>query len=560
MIARQMAIRQRCKCDIDINAHLKCFSANGMRYTVHGVAQSGTWDPHFMKMKITNASFPADRIGPILDRPPRSTGYPFMTSSSTQDALARETLRLIGPDPENWVADRSGIDHNVLIVGGGQSGAAFAFALRRAGIGKVSVIDAAADERGAGVWTTRARMNRLRTPKSLAGPEAGLPGLSFQAWYEARHGETAYAEIERIGREQWSEYLAWYRHFLGIPVRYGTTLERIEPHGRHFRLHLAIRGADGIEHRMETARKIILANGVAGNGRPNLVAPLATLPSTHCAHTSQAIDFASLSGKSVAVVGAAASAFDAAATALEAGAADVHLFARRAALAAEPVIRARSYPGAYDNYPALPDALRWHLAWRFRRAGSTPPADAVTRATRFANFHLHLGTLWHEATVEGTRVRARAGGATFAFDFVIAGTGYAVDLHARPELAEIADQVLLWQDRYVPTPPERDDALGAHPWLGEALEYQEKTPGTAPYLANIHVFNPAAFVSRGLPVGDVPSMKRDIPAVIRRISQDLFVEDLGVHEERMSATVPADFDESHYAQSVYRETDVALAK
>ena len=49
------------------------------------------------------------------------------------DAAAREALRLIGPDPQNWVPDRPGIDHNVVIVGGGQSGCAFAFALRRAG-------------------------------------------------------------------------------------------------------------------------------------------------------------------------------------------------------------------------------------------------------------------------------------------------------------------------------------------------------------------------------------------------------------------------------------------
>ncbi|MER8513275.1 NAD(P)-binding protein [Mesorhizobium sp. M1060] len=80
-----------------------------------------------------------------------------MALPSDPDHDARETLRLIGPDPQNWVPDREGIDHNVFVVGGGQTGATFAFALRRAGIGKVTVIDAAPDEGKAGIWLTHAR-------------------------------------------------------------------------------------------------------------------------------------------------------------------------------------------------------------------------------------------------------------------------------------------------------------------------------------------------------------------------------------------------------------------
>jgi hypothetical protein len=112
-----------------------------------------------------------------------------LRSSADPDAGARQALRLIGPDPQNWVPDRPGIDHNVVIVGGGQSGCALAFALRRAGIGRLSVIDMAPDEASAGVWLNAARMNVLRTPKTLPGPELGIPAFGFQAWYEARHGE-----------------------------------------------------------------------------------------------------------------------------------------------------------------------------------------------------------------------------------------------------------------------------------------------------------------------------------------------------------------------------------
>jgi cation diffusion facilitator CzcD-associated flavoprotein CzcO len=148
------------------------------------------------------------------------------------DAGARDALRLIGPDPQNWVPERIGpdgrpFDHNVAIVGGGQSGCAFAFGLRRAGIGRVSVIDMAAGEDAAGVWRNAARMNVLRTAKTLPGPELGIPGLGFQAWHEARHGKEAYAALGRFPRDAWAEYLDWYRKFLDIPVRYHTRLVHV---------------------------------------------------------------------------------------------------------------------------------------------------------------------------------------------------------------------------------------------------------------------------------------------------------------------------------------------
>lgn len=480
-----------------------------------------------------------------------------MTATPDPDANALDALRLLGPDPDNWVPDRAGIDHNVVIVGGGQTGAAFAFALRRAGIGKVSVIDAAADEAGAGVWLNRARMNKLRTPKTLTGPELSVAGLSFQAWFEARWGAAVYADIDRIPRARWAEYLGWYRHFLKIPIRYGTRLARIEPVDSHFRLRLL--NAAGEEH-VETARKVILCNGVAGNGAAQIPAVLhEDLPRSLYAHTSEAIDFNALKGKVVAVIGGAASAFDAAATALETGAAQAHLFVHRAAISAVPITRTRAYPGAYDNYPALPDAVRWRQALRFRQAGSTPPVDAVERVTKHPNFHLHPGAAWSHASAEGGRIVARVGNEQFHFDFAIAGTGYLIDPAVRPELSSVSKDILLWRDRYVPQDHERDDYLGAHPYLGAALEYLEKIPGMAPHLANLHVYNPAGLVSFGVPVGDVPSMKRDIPAVVSRISRDLFLADLDRHEARLNGDVPPDFSETLYAHSVWQGEKADIA-
>jgi uncharacterized protein YijF (DUF1287 family) len=64
------------------------------------------------------------------------------------------------------------------------------------------------------------------------------------------------------------------------------------------------------------------------------------------------------------------------------------------------------------------------------------------------------------------------------------------------------------------------------------------------------VQNPAGFVSLGFPVGDVPSMKRGIAAIVARISRDLFLADLDAHERRMTADVAPEFGEELYAASV----------
>jgi len=197
-----------------------------------------------------------------------------------------------------------------------------------------------------------------------------VPALGFQAWYEARHSEAAYAAIERIPRTDWAAYLSWFKNFLNITPRYATRVDRIEPADGHFRLHLRTPTGDAIE----TARKIILATGFSGAGGKYVPEVLTqNLSATRYAHTEDAIDFAALRGKTVGVIGAAASAFDAAGVALEHGAETVHLFARRDTIAATPITRSRGFPGAYDNYHSLPDADRWHQAIRFQRAGSTQP-------------------------------------------------------------------------------------------------------------------------------------------------------------------------------------------
>jgi hypothetical protein len=76
---------------------------------------------------------------------------------SNASKLFRRTsaLRLIGPAPQNWIPDRAGVDHNVVLVGDGQTGSALAFALHWAGINRITgtiAADCPDDVDASAVW------------------------------------------------------------------------------------------------------------------------------------------------------------------------------------------------------------------------------------------------------------------------------------------------------------------------------------------------------------------------------------------------------------------------
>lgn len=135
-------------------------------------------------------------------------------------------------------------------------------------------------------------------------------------------------------------------------------------------------------------------------------------------------------------------------------------------------------------------------------------------------------------------------------DYVIAGTGYTGDLAARPELRDFAGKIMRWCDRYTPPAGEEDAALGLYPYLGSGHELMERVPGAEPMLRHIHVQNPSGFVSFGLPTGDVPCMKRDIPVITGHISADFFQMDLDPMRRRMVGDVPPALREEMYRSAV----------
>lgn len=275
----------------------------------------------------------------------------------------------------------------------------------------------------------------------------------------------------------------------------------------------------------ETARKLVLAGGVSGTGGAYIPAELRDLPAALWAHTADAIDFDSLRGKSVAVLGAAASAYDAAATALEAGAGQVHVYTRRPAVVVANLAN-RPNPLAQDVFHLLSDAERWEQRVTAARQGANVPEGSVTRAAVFDNYHLHVSAAWSSATEQGGRVRVDAADGVRTFDYVIAGTGYQQDPSTRPELATIAPQIALWKDVYTPPEGLENDILAVAPYLGPGYEFTEKQPGSAPWLADIHVFSIGANVSFGRPVGDIPSLRIGVPRLAQAITRDLVLADL----------------------------------
>jgi cation diffusion facilitator CzcD-associated flavoprotein CzcO len=214
---------------------------------------------------------------------------------------------------------------NVVIIGAGMAGLVASAMLKRLGVDNHLVLDrASAGQQGP--WVTLARMRTLRSPKELTGPAMGLPALTFRAFYEAQFGAVAWAALDRAPRTLWMNCLIWYRKVLNLPVRNAVLVARI--HARADGLFaLDVRQAG--KTRTLLARHVVLATGRDGLGGPYVPPLAAGIDARYWAHSADAIDFASLAGKRVAVVGAGASAVDNAAVALEAGCARLDLFIRR---------------------------------------------------------------------------------------------------------------------------------------------------------------------------------------------------------------------------------------
>ena len=430
-------------------------------------------------------------------------------------ALARRELEQLRYPAANWVLPRNGPDGkpmlDALVVGGGMLGQTAVFALRREGVTNLRCVDKA--PRGAeGPWKTFARMDILRSPKHLTGPDLGVAALTYRAWHEAKFGAAHWEKLHKIDREEWANYLLWVREAAALPVENGVEVEKLELSS----------GCVMAQVRGEKiySRKVVLAMGREGSGAPRWPKFATFDPEKrgkNVFHSADDIEFASLKNKRVAVLGAGASAFDNAAVALESGAKEVVLYARRPQLPQVNKSKWSSFPGFLHGYSALDDGRRWRFYTYIFSEQVPPPYESVLRCEKHKGFSIRFGRGWRDIKPRGNSIEIE----NETFDAAIVATGFDVNLTDRPEIASFKDAITLWGERVSKAEAARFPEEARFPYLGDAFQLQ----GKSVELGRVHVFNWGVTMSHGALAGDIPGIEIGCRRLASGIVRDLFVED-----------------------------------
>jgi len=457
-----------------------------------------------------------------------ATPPPDQAGLAALEAQVAVDLEMLNLPPKNWVPPlvRDGVAVlDAVVIGAGMNGIAAAGSLIFKGMPNVAVLEAAAPGQE-GPWCTTARMDTLRSPKTLPGPCFGIPSLTFRAWYVASFGVESWEALYKIFNRTWQDYLGWLQRVLKLPVTHFSRVTRISP--ADGLLRLTVEQPEGTQTFL--ARHVVMATGRAGTGGLDLpdFVDRALFPDL-AALAPQPIDFEALRGKSIGIIGGGASAWDNAATALERGAARADLYVRRAVLPQVNKGRGSTGPHFHHGWEAIPVAEKWKLNVYLYDQQAPVPHETVHRALRQPGFHIHLATPTRSARRDGNEVVISVGGENpreERHDYLIVATGFAVNPAHVPELTEFADHIARWIDVIGEVPPElRRAEIENFPFLGPGFELQPRGASAPPELQRIHLVNYGAHVSHGGIASDIPGVVVAGERVAEAVLRSLFVEE-----------------------------------
>jgi cation diffusion facilitator CzcD-associated flavoprotein CzcO len=439
---------------------------------------------------------------------------------------ARREIALLAYPDADWVAPVTAQDGqpalDCAIIGAGQYGLALGAALRRERIGNVTLFDAA-DPGREGPWASFARMQMLRTPKDLTGPDGGIPSLTFRAWWEAQHGAASWESMYRAPRLAWAEYLLWLRRVFGLQVQNGWRLVGLVPveQGRLLRLTFATPSGEAVRH----ARSVVMATGAGGSGGHAVPAEIArAVPPGRVLHANDPFDAALLSGQRIGILGGGASGFDVAIAALEAGAASAEVCIRRPGLPRDNPRRWMETAGFLGHYVDLPDQAKWSYARRLRSIGQPPPQPSFDAAMALPGFRLRTGMPWDCVRWTGDAIVVEGEGKRAAYDRVVIATGFLSDMSLLPEWAEVQRHAALWRDRFQPLPEEADARLGRLPYLDRNGAFQPRIAGQAEWLSRVLTITGHATLSLGPLASSISAMRHVLPRLVDGVRRQLFLD------------------------------------
>ena len=442
-------------------------------------------------------------------------------------ALARSGLKQLNYPGKDWVIPQKGV-LDVLVVGGGMCGQTATFALLREGVRNLRCVDRAPAGRE-GPWRTFARMDILRSPKHLTGPDLGVAALTYRAYHEAKFGIAHWRKLHKIDRVEWARYLMWVRQVVGLPIENRIEVVSLKPSSTHIEVELK-------NKKSLRARKVILALGREGSGAPrwpDFETFDAAKRGKRVFHSADPIDFSLLKNQRIGILGAGASAFDNAGEALEAGAREVVMFARRPFLPQVNKSKWTAFPGFQQGYASLDDARRWRFYTYIFSEQVPPPYESVLRCEKHKGFSLVFDCAWQDILPGKQGVALKTSKGEKRFDAVIVCTGFDVNLMERPEIAPFRDVIETWRAHVPPSEAQKYPEEARFPYLGPAFELNSKNQNFSEALKRIHLFNWGCTMSHGALAGDIPGLEIGARRLADGIVRDLFVEDADRHWLRL---------------------------